>query len=135
MNQECIFCKIAKGKIPSNKIYEDEKTLAFLDINPAMEGQTLVIPKIHTSSYLAEVDEAILGNIIIAAKKVMQKIDNALNSRSVIIIEGFDINHFHLKIYPTTAENHLRLDPSAPAPEDDLEKMAKKINNNINTNR
>lgn len=130
MNQECIFCKIVRGEIPCNKIYEDGKTLAFLDINPAMEGQTLIIPKIHAPSYLAEVDEAILRDTIITAKKVMQKIDKALNSRSIVMIEGFDINHFHLKIYPTTAENHLRLNPSIPASKDDLEKMAKKINTN-----
>lgn len=128
MNQECIFCKIVKREIASYKVYEDDKTLAFLDINPAMEGQTLVIPKIHATSYLVEVDDAILRDTIVAAKKVMQKIDKALNSRSIVMIEGFDINHFHLKIYPTTSENHLRLNPSIPASQDDLEKIAEKIN-------
>ena len=44
---DCIFCKIASGTIPCNKVYEDEKTLAFLDINPVSKGHTLVIPKEH----------------------------------------------------------------------------------------
>ena len=46
-NSDCIFCKIVKGEVPAYKVFEDEKTLAFLDINPLSKGHTLIIPKIH----------------------------------------------------------------------------------------
>ena len=47
MSESCIFCRIIRGEIPSYKIYEDEKTLAFLDLNPSAPGHTLIIPKAH----------------------------------------------------------------------------------------
>lgn len=54
----CIFCMIANGEIPSNKIYEDESVIAFLDINPTSYGHTLVVPKEHCDSFLDCSDES-----------------------------------------------------------------------------
>ena len=66
MQENCIFCKIIKGEIPSSKVYEDEEILAFNDINPAAPIHVLVIPKKHITS-LAEMedgDEVIIGKIL-----------------------------------------------------------------------
>ena len=51
MKEDCLFCKIISGKIPSNKVYEDDAVFAFLDIYPASEGHTLVAPKKHFSNF------------------------------------------------------------------------------------
>lgn len=71
-----VFCKIAVGEIPAEKIYEDKNSLAFLDINPAMHGQTVVISKKHTSSYFAKVDDKTLSQTLVSAKRVAKKIDH-----------------------------------------------------------
>ena len=60
--EECVFCKIVRGELPAAKIYEGERSLAFLDINPISPGHTLVIPKEHASS-LVELDEATTADV------------------------------------------------------------------------
>ena len=64
---DCIFCKIIKGEIPSYKIYEDEYTYAFLDINPVSEGHTIVIPKKHVVNIL-DADNKTLSHVISTIK-------------------------------------------------------------------
>lgn len=123
----CIFCKIAAGEIAAEKIYEDKFSLAVLDINPAMTGQALVMPKKHDSSDPKKVSNEVLSQTIISAKKVMQKLDRVLGSRSCLVIEGFEIDHLHYKIYPTTSEDHFRLSPQKPANLKKLKKLAEKI--------
>ncbi|EKD56394.1 MAG: histidine triad (HIT) protein [uncultured bacterium] len=124
----CIFCKIVAGKIPSYKVYEDNNILAFLDINPILNGQALVIPKKHYTSDFRKVDDNILSKLIIVTKKVAIKIDKALDTRCCIMIEGFDVDHLHIKLYPTTPENHLILTPCGKSDPIELEKITKKIN-------
>ena len=65
--EDCLFCKIIKGEIPANKVYEDEEILAFHDINPAAPIHILVIPKKHITSlaHMEKEDEAIIGNDVI----------------------------------------------------------------------
>ena len=87
----CIFCMIANGEIPSNKIYEDESVIAFLDINPTSYGHTLVVPKEHCDSFLDCPDETrnhginILSNVHEAA--------------------GQSVNHFHVHLIPRYKDN------------------------------
>ena len=73
--EDCIFCKIIKGQIPSNKVYEDEEILAFHDINPAAPIHILVIPKKHISMLtdLKPEDETLIGKIYIAINKIAEK--------------------------------------------------------------
>ena len=71
-NDDCLFCKISRGEIPSKKIYEDEEVFAFHDINPAAPVHFLIIPKRHITS-LAEVspeDGQLLGKMLVLAKKL-----------------------------------------------------------------
>ena len=68
---DCIFCKIVKGEIPSEKVYEDEEILAFKDINPITPVHILIIPKKHIASAddIEEADEAVIGRIFTVIKK------------------------------------------------------------------
>lgn len=101
-DNNCIFCKIAKGEIPCYKIWEDDKHLAFLSRNPNTEGFSVVITKEHYSSYAFDLPEDILKGLVIAAKKVGKLIDSAYKDvgRTGMIFEGFGVNHIHAKLFP-----------------------------------
>ena len=78
-----IFSKIIAGEIPSYRILEDERFYAFLDINPLAEGHTLVIPKVETD-YLFDVDDELLGDMMVFAKKVALAIDKTIECKRVL---------------------------------------------------
>lgn len=100
----CLFCKIAAGEIPSNKVYEDEEILAFRDINPQAPTHILIIPKKHIAS-LAEVSEedaALLGKMQILARKLAEEDGVLVSGFRVISNSGPDSGqevahlHYHL---------------------------------------
>ena len=103
--EDCIFCKIIKGEIPCFKVYEDEKVLAFEDINPVAEGHTLIIPKRHAMD-LWEISDEDLTAIHLASKKVIFGIKNALSPVGVAALQlnGRGVNqvvlHYHLHLIP-----------------------------------
>jgi histidine triad (HIT) family protein len=98
--EECIFCKIVKGEIPSIKIWEDEEVLAFLDINPVNYGHTLLIPKKHYGK-MEDTPEDIVKKIFVKAKMLMKKIKNGTKADYVALsIIGIDIPHFHIHLVP-----------------------------------
>ena len=74
---DCVFCKIRDGQIPSTRVFEDERTIAFMDINPLNEGHCLVIPRAHAAT-LFEIDEADLQAAITTARRVAQAIRTAI---------------------------------------------------------
>ncbi|MDO8482471.1 MAG: HIT family protein, partial [bacterium] len=98
----CIFCKIVKGEVPSHKIWEDEKHLAFLSIFPNTEGFSVVITKEHYPSYAFDSSDEILAGLVLATKKVAKLIDEKLPDvgRTGMILEGFGIDHLHAKLFP-----------------------------------
>lgn len=100
--EECIFCQIVEGKIPSHQVYEDNDYLAFLTIFPNTEGLTVVVPKTHYSSYAFEVPDQVLTGLVLTAKKVARKIDKAYQDvgRTGLIFEGFGVDHLHAKLFP-----------------------------------
>lgn len=108
--QDCVFCKIVKGELPSHKIWEDEKHLAFLSIYPNTEGFSVVITKEHHSSYAFDLPDEVLSGIVLAAKKVGKLIDEKLEGvgRTGMIFEGFGVDHIHAKLFPMhgTKKNH-----------------------------
>ncbi len=103
--EECIFCKIIKGEIPSFKVYEDDNAFAFEDINPISQGHTLVIPKRHTQD-LWEIPEEDLAAVHSASKKIIQAIKDVLNPTGVACLQlnGRGVNqvvmHYHLHLIP-----------------------------------
>lgn len=100
----CIFCNIIGGKIPSEKIYEDDKVFAFKDISPAAPVHVLIIPKQHIESIndLCEDNAAIIGHIYIAAKKIAMELGIADSGYRIVSNCGRDAGqtvfhiHFHL---------------------------------------
>ena len=100
--KNCIFCKIVKGESPCYKIWEDEKYLAFLSIYPNTEGFSVIITKEHFFSYAFDLPDEVLKNLVMAAKKVAKLIDSKLDDvgRTGMILEGFGIDHVHIKLFP-----------------------------------
>ena len=105
--EECIFCKIIGGEIPSFKVYEDDKVLAFEDINPISPGHTLVIPKKHAQD-LWEIPADDLAAVQVASKKIIQAMKEALDPTGVACLQlnGPGANqvvmHYHLHLIPRT---------------------------------
>jgi histidine triad (HIT) family protein len=105
--EDCIFCKIIKGEIPSVKVYEDDKVLAFEDINPISEGHTLIIPKKHANLWKISAED--LTAIHLASKKVADAIKDALNPIGVAALQlnGRGANqvvmHYHLHLIPRSS--------------------------------
>ncbi|MBW2988516.1 HIT domain-containing protein [Candidatus Woesearchaeota archaeon] len=100
-DENCVFCKIVKGDIPSVKIYEDDEFIAILDINPNTEGATLLISKQHYPSYIVDIPEEPYTKFFERARKIAKLLEKGLGvKRCAIVLEGMGINHAHLKIYP-----------------------------------
>lgn len=95
---DCIFCKIVKGEIPCYKVYEDDKFLAFLDINPQSPGHTQVIPKEHRR-WVWDVENA--GEYFEVAKKVALAQQKAFNTDWILSkIVGDEVPHAHIWVFP-----------------------------------
>jgi histidine triad (HIT) family protein len=105
--KECIFCKIVKGEVPCFKVYEDDKVLAFEDINPISTGHTLIIPKKHAEN-LWEIPDEDLTAIHKASKKIIHAIKDTLSPTGVAVLQlnGRGVNqlvmHYHLHLMPRT---------------------------------
>jgi histidine triad (HIT) family protein len=103
----CIFCKIIAGEIPSEKIYEDDKCLAFLDISPVTSGHALLIPKEHIA-YMSETPDDLLGYLFVKAKELMIKIKKATQSDYVALsVVGTEVPHFHVHLTPRRFDDGL----------------------------
>lgn len=130
--EDCIFCKIVKGELPSYKVYEDEVNIAFLDINPTAHGHVLVIPKEHFSNFEA-IPEDILQKTILVVKKVGQSIKDNLDVVGYNVCENNDpganqiIPHIHFHLIPRYKDDHLDPWPQSPYPEGKAEEMLNKI--------
>ena len=118
---DCIFCKIVKGEIPSYKVYEDDKFLAFLDINPLSPGHTQIIPKTHYQ-FVWDVPNA--GEYFEVAKKIALAQRKAFDKEVIWSrITGEEIPHAHIWIF---------VDPKTPGDKKDFEANAEKIRQNLN---
>ena len=105
MMEDCIFCKIVKGDIPCFKVYEDDRVLAFEDVNPISDGHTLIIPKAHAEN-IWEISRQDFTAIHLASKKVADAINEVLNPAGVAVLQlnGRGVNqvvmHYHLHLIP-----------------------------------
>jgi histidine triad (HIT) family protein len=131
--ENCIFCKIIAGEIPAEKIiYEDDKILAFLDINPVTYGHTLIIPKEHYP-YMPDVPDELLSYCFIKAKELMISIKKAMEADFVTIsVVGTDVPHFHIHLIPRKLNDGLaKFWPTTKYAEGEMQKTAEKIKNNL----
>lgn len=128
--QDSIFTKIIKGKIPSHKVYEDESTLAFMDIYPMQRGQVVVVPKKQIGAVwdLTNEDYAAL---MLTVKKVGTKLREVFpeKDRIGVMIEGMEVaDHAHVKVFPFSAGGEYRALPTKDEPNhEELAKLAEKL--------
>jgi len=110
--QQCIFCQIVSGKIPSKKIYEDEQALVILDINPAVKGHLLLLPKEHYA-IMPQVPEAILSHLFTVSKRLSQLLLRGLKASGTTIFianglaAGQRAQHLLVHIIPRKEADHL----------------------------
>lgn len=128
--QDSIFTKIIKGEIPCHKVYEDEKTIAFLDIHPVKEGMVLVVPKTQVDNFYDLKNEdyhALWDTVRKIAKKMKEVFPN--EAKIGIQVEGLDVPHAHVKIFPISTGEDFRKRPdfSVEADQNELAEMAKKL--------
>ena len=106
----CIFCKVIKGEIPTEKIYEDEYVIAILDANPRAVGHTIVIPKIHAPT-LFELPDGEIDPFFKAVKRVSRQIHKALHPAGLTMglnhgeASGQTVDHHHFHIIPRFEED------------------------------
>ena len=100
---DCIFCKIIKGDIPSYTVYEDDDFKAFLDINPITNGHVLLVPKTHYAT-LFDLPEEMIMKIYKAVTKINDKLKDKLDMEGLTLIQnnglGQDVKHYHLHLVP-----------------------------------
>lgn len=105
MEENCIFCKIARGEIPSATLYEDEEFRVILDLGPASKGHALVIPKIHAAN-LFELPDETAAKALVIAKKVATQLKEGLQADGLNVVQnngaaaGQTVDHFHIHLIP-----------------------------------
>lgn len=126
---DSIFTKIIKGDIPCHKIYEDEKTLAFLDINPVQPGHTLVVPKAEIE-FIWDLPDEDYRALMITVKGVGKRLREVLRVKYVgIKVIGEEVPHAHVHLIPfNRASQYFARRPVVNEPDhDELAKLAKKL--------
>ena len=99
-----IFTRIVRGEIPSNKVADDEKKFAFLDINPLTKGHTLVVPKQETD-YLFDLDDRTLADMIVFAKRIARKLKEKIECKRVaVVVLGLEVPHARIRLIPIQDE-------------------------------
>ena len=119
-----VFTKIIKGELPSYKIYEDDKTYAFLDIEPETPGHTLVAPKVEVDK-IYDLEPEDYDAVMATVKKLAKHFDQVLGKRTMIKIVGIDVPHAHVHLLPVNenwaGERVLKMTP------EEMEAMRKKL--------
>lgn len=122
---DCIFCKIANGEIPSTTLYEDADFRVILDMGPATRGHALLLPKEHYGD-LFELDEEVAAKALKAAKKIGARMKRALHADGLNVVQnngeaaGQTVFHFHIHLIPRYENDHAGIlwEPKETTPED-----------------
>lgn len=122
-----IFSKIAAGEIPSYKCAESDKFYAFLDINPVVQGHTLVIPR-EEIDYIFDMDDATLAEFEVFAKKVAKAIRTAFPCKKVAqVVLGLEVPHAHIHLMPINTEGDVDFKKHVKLTEEEMKTTAAKI--------
>jgi histidine triad (HIT) family protein len=117
---DCLFCRIISGELPSTRVDEDERTVAFMDINPATRGHVLVVPREHSADLL-EIGDEDLAAVVAMGRRVAQRQKDRLSADGINLLNSCGrvawqtVFHFHLHVIPRYAADPLRL-PWEPSP-------------------
>ena len=113
-NENCIFCKIAAGEIPSATIYEDDDFRVILDIEPASKGHALILPKEHYAN-LYELPEELASKVLIVAKKVIIRMAEIVGCDGYNVLQnngevaGQTVFHFHMHLIPRYKDDNVTI--------------------------
>jgi len=136
--EDCIFCKIIAGEIPCFKLYENEESLAFLDIHPTHEGHALVIPKQHAADLFSINDEALIATIK-TIRRVAKAIDATLPLQGLNLFQcngeaaGQSVFHFHMHLIPREIGDDMKMNwEIVPGDMQAMEALAEKIRAQLN---
>lgn len=128
--EESIFTKIVKGEIPCHKVYEDKFSFAFMDIHPIQPGHILLVAKKQVSNFYDLTDEDYQG-LMAATKKIALRLKEFFpnKKRIGVMIEGLEVDHVHVKIFPIDTGDEYRAKPDLNAEPDHeaLAELAKKL--------
>ncbi len=122
IDPDCLFCKIVAGEVPSTRIDEDERTIAFMDINPGTRGHALVVPRDHARD-LHDIDPEDLAAVARAGQRLAARQRDVFGAEGVNLLNACGaaawqtVFHFHLHVVPRYAEDGLKL-PWVPTPGD-----------------
>lgn len=140
VHDDCIFCKIIKGDIPSSKVYEDENVLAFLDLSQVTKGHTLVIPKNHEKN-IYELSEESAAAVFTAVPKIANAIKAAYNPIGMNMLNnngaeaGQSVFHYHVHLLPRYGQGDgfgaVWKDHSSQYSSEDLVQIARDIQNKL----
>jgi histidine triad (HIT) family protein len=120
MAEDCIFCKIVAGDLPSERVDEDEHTVAFMDLNPGTRGHALVVPRTHSRN-LYDIEESDLRNTAVAAQRLALRMREKLECAGVNLLNSSEpaawqtVFHFHIHVIPRFRDDPLGL-PWTPMP-------------------
>lgn len=136
-NQNCIFCNIANGSIPSSTIFENSEFKVILDINPAAKGHTLIIPKEHFET-IYDLDSETAGKLFAFATVVARAIRNVLKCEGMNLLQnngevaGQTIHHFHLHLIPRFANDGVTIPwKTLQVDKESLDQLAAEIGRNV----
>ena len=131
-DENCIFCKIAAGEIPSNSIYEDEDFKVILDINPASKGHAVILPKNHAAN-IFELSDEDAEKIFKVAKKCSAAMMEVLHCDGINILQnngeaaGQTVFHLHVHLIPRYNEDGIQINWKPGTPQEDAAKLAQQI--------
>lgn len=136
-DNDCIFCKLANGEIPSNTLYEDDNFRVIFDLSPVSKGHALIIPKNHYRN-IYDIEEGILSKAIVLAKKMVKVMSDEFNTDGFNIIQnneeagGQTVFHFHMHLVPRyRGDKAIKFGESGEADTKLLKSMAEKIRQSV----
>lgn len=133
---DCVFCKIIAGKIPAQKVYEDNKVFAFLDIAPVSAGHTLVVPRAHHVDSL-DTPDALFAELATCAKTLAAAVMKAVKADGFVLscntkaAAGQSVFHTHVHIIPRFTDDGLPMWPHQKPSADELQKVAAAIKSHL----
>ncbi|XGI84246.1 HIT family protein [Halorutilales archaeon Cl-col2-1] len=141
MSEDCIFCKIIDGELPSRKVYEDDKVLSFLDVNPLSRGHTLVIPKNHSET-LEDLDDEYSEAVFSAVRDLVEPVTEAVDADAANVginngeAAGQEVPHLHAHIVPRFEGDgggpiHNILPSTVELEDDEMDEIAESISGNV----
>lgn len=130
--QDCIFCKIVSGEAPAHRVFEDERTLVFMDLFPVAKGHSLVIPKAHSTNLL-DTDDEELAAVVTHSRRVAHAIRRALAPDGIGVAQlngaaaGQTIFHYHMHLIPRMQGEPFQLHGRTQGDPEQLAETARKL--------